>query len=117
MKDDTTRLRDMLEYARTAQAFVAGRNRRDLDSDRMLYLALLRALEIVGEAASQVSPAGRSTFSSLPWRQIIGMRNRLIHAYTDVNPDVVWATVADSLPPLIAELERILPEDAGSGNV
>ena len=116
MKDDTTRLRDMLEYTRTARAFAAGRDRRDLDNDRMLYLALLRALEIVGEAASQVSPAGRTTFSSLPWRQIIGMRNRLIHAYTDVNPDVVWTTVANSLPPLIAELEQILPEDTEPGN-
>jgi uncharacterized protein with HEPN domain len=112
MRDDIALLRDMLDYAETAISFVNGRDRRDLDSDRMLYLALIRALEVIGEAASQVSSAGRASFNDLPWQQMIGMRNRLIHAYIAVNADIVWNTTVNSLPPLIAALNRILA-DAG----
>ena len=80
--DDGWRIAHMIEAGEQALTFIAGRRRADLDTDAMLRLALTRAVEIVGEAANQVSDAGRSELSSIPWQQIIGMRNRLVHAYS-----------------------------------
>lgn len=104
--DDLIRLRHMLDSAKEAQSYVAGKKRQDLYRDRMLLHSLVRCMEIVGEAAVKVSPECRQGISSIPWRDIIAMRNRLIHAYFDINLDQVWDTVIDDLPPLIAELER-----------
>jgi uncharacterized protein with HEPN domain len=66
----------------------------------MLLLSLVKAIEILGEAASRVSEETRSEFCSIPWRDIIAMRNRLIHGYFDINLDIVWKTVTDELPHL-----------------
>lgn len=105
---DEVRLRHMLDAAREAMAFARGRTRRHLDQNRQLALALLKSIEIVGEAASRVSSAGRDRWPTIPWSEIIAMRNRLIHGYFDIDLDRVWDTVADDLPPLLAELERIV---------
>lgn len=107
-KDDRVRLRHMLDAANEALTFILGRTRADLDNDRMLVLSLVRELEIIGEAASKVSRETRSQKSAIPWQDITGMRNRLIHAYFDVDLDTVWSTVTKNLPVLKAELERIL---------
>ena len=107
-KTDTVRLRHMLDAARETLVFAQGRNRADLDKDRMLVLALVKSIEIVGEAASKVSPEMRSAISGLPWSNIVGMRNRLIHAYFDIDLDRVWDTITDDLPPPVTELERNL---------
>ena len=74
----------------------------------MLTLALIKAIEIIGEAASQVSQESKMVEGNRPWQNIIGMRHRLIHAYFDINLDVVWNTIVEDLPPLIKELERVL---------
>lgn len=79
--EDRTRLLHMVEAAEAARSFVVGRQRADLDSDRMLLFALVRAIEIVGEAASNVSPATRAAIPGLPRSAIVGMRNRIVHAY------------------------------------
>lgn len=107
---DETRLRDMLDAARTAVSFVAGRTRQNLDSDLMFAYAAVRAIEIVGEAAAQVTQPTRDQWSSIPWHNIIGMRNRVIHDYLNVDNDIVWKVLTQNLPSLIAELERILNE-------
>lgn len=104
--DDRIRLRHMLESAKEAQSYLVGRKRADLDHDRMLVHSLVRCIEIIGEAATRVSALGRSETSSIPWPDVVAMRNRLIHAYYDINLDLVWDTVVDDLPPLIADLER-----------
>ena len=109
-KPDAIRLRHMLEAAREATHFVTGRTREDLQHNRMFSFALVHSIEIIGEAASQVSPESRAACPNLPWPEIIGMRNRLIHAYFDIDLDRVWETVSDDLPPLITELEKILSE-------
>lgn len=96
----------MIEAAEEALAFVQGRRRADLEQDRMLCLALTRALEIVGEAAAQMSAAGRAEIPGVPWQQVVGMRNRLVHAYFDINLDILWDTVELALPPLLAELRK-----------
>ena len=90
--------------------FAEGKGRGDLDEDEQLLLSLVKLIEIIGEAASQISEAGRKRFPTLPWANIIGMRNRLIHAYFDINHDVVWKTVIEDIPGLVAELEPLVPE-------
>jgi uncharacterized protein with HEPN domain len=98
----------MLDAANEALEFIHGKNRSDLDTDRMLVLSLVKELEIIGEAANKVSAETRSQSNAIPWQDISGMRNRLIHAYFDVDLDVVWSTVTKDLPSLKAELDRLL---------
>jgi uncharacterized protein with HEPN domain len=107
--NDLVRLRHMLDSGREAVSYTAGRHRGDLDKDRLLVHALVRCLEIIGEAASRISAECRTEIATIPWTDIVGMRNRLIHAYFDIDLDLVWNTVQDDLPPLIAELEKIVP--------
>ncbi|MDY7011256.1 MAG: DUF86 domain-containing protein [Planctomycetota bacterium] len=106
--DDAMRLRHMLEHAREAVAMIQGRRPDDLKTDRMFQLALVRLIEIVGEAASRVSDEGQNHYPSIPWQEARGMRNRLVHGYDTVDLDVLWDTVQDDLPPLIEELQKIL---------
>jgi uncharacterized protein with HEPN domain len=106
--EDTVRLGHMLDHALEAVEMCRGRTRKDLDSDRMLNLALVRLVEIVGEAANRVSKQGQADRPEIPWRQIIGMRNRIIHGYDEVNFDILWAVIHDDLPPLIATLRTML---------
>jgi uncharacterized protein with HEPN domain len=100
-------LRHMLDHAREAFALVRNRSREDLEADRLLNLALVRLLEIIGEAASRVSAEERTRYPAIPWLQIIGMRNRLIHGYDSIDFDILWQTLVEDLPPLIAALENI----------
>ena len=107
------RLGHMLDHAREATALVKDKTRLDLDEARVLSLALVRLLEVVGEAATRVPENERSRYPSIPWPQIISLRNRLIHGYDSVDMDILWEILTDDLPPLIAELERIVgPEKA-----
>src|SRR3954466_11743833 len=107
-RDSRLTLRQMRDYACEAAEMVQDRTRAHLDSDRMLNLALVRLLEILGEAANRVPTQARTQFAQIPWPQLIALRNRLIHGYDEVDLDVLWKIVATDLPPLIAELERIL---------
>lgn len=87
-KDDVIRLRHMLDSAREALSFVMGKSRDELDANRMLALSLVKSVEIIDEAASRVSSDGRAQCDEIPWPNIIAMRNRLIHAYFDINLDI-----------------------------
>jgi uncharacterized protein with HEPN domain len=107
-RPDQIRLRHLADALDYAMNFVRGRNRRDLDGDVMLLFALVRAIEIAGEAASKVSEETRAAFPDLPWPELIGMRNRLVHAYFDINRDILWTTVTEAVPPLAARLKTIL---------
>lgn len=107
-RDDEIRLRHMLDAAEDALSFAVGTEREDLDKDRMLALALVRSIEIIGEAGARVSAEGRAEAPQIPWVEIVAMRNRLIHAYFDVDLDIVWETVQNDLPPLVATLKSIL---------
>jgi len=101
----------MLDHAREAASLVKGKKRQDLDADRVLQLALVRLVEIVGEAAGRVSKGFQSRHTEIPWPQIIGTRNRLIHGYDFIDLDVLWQTVAEDLPALIAELTGVVPRE------
>jgi|SRR5580658_2511327 len=102
------RLRHMLDHAKEAVSMVQGTVRADLDTDRKLNLSLVRLLEIVGEAATRVPTEGRRLYPDIPWPEVIGLRNRLIHGYDSVDFDILWEIVSHDLPPLIATLERTL---------
>jgi uncharacterized protein with HEPN domain len=104
LAEDKARLLHMVEAGESAVRFVAGRQRADLDEDRMLLFAVVRAIEIFGEAASQLSAETRATHAGIPWRAIIGMRNRLIHAYFEINTEIVWQTVTQEIPAILPQL-------------
>ena len=106
--DDLIRLRHMLDQAREAVDMTRGRTRDDLRQNRMLQLALVRLIEIVGEAAARVTPDGQQRYPAIPWQRARAMRNRLIHGYDQVDLDVLWDTLTDDFPPLMAELDKIL---------
>ncbi len=106
-KSDYVRLQHMLEAAQEAIEFAQGATREDLESNRMLAHAVVRCLGVVGEAARQVSPETRDKHPEIPWQDMIGMRNRLVHAYYDINYDIVWQTVNEDLPALVEALEQL----------
>ena len=108
--EDHVRLQHMLDAAQTAIQFMQGKNRSALDHDRMLLFAVVRAVEILGEAASRVSFETREHYPNLPWRAAASMRNRLIHGYFDIDRDILWATVTVELPALVEALSAILNE-------
>ena len=104
--EDEVRLRHLVESANTALRFVQGRSRSDLDSDEMLRLALTKLVEIVGEAAKQMSPATRAEYSTVPWSAAARMRDRLVHHYFDIDLDVLWSTILIDLPAFLEALRR-----------
>jgi len=108
---DRIRMRHMLDAIREALGYARERSRGDLDRDTMLFRALVKCMEIVGEAASRVGEEARTHVPQIAWRQIGGMRNRLIHAYFDINRDIVWRTVVEDLPRLERDLADALGPD------
>lgn len=108
VKNDFVRLKHMLEAAHTSLQFIKGKKRKELESDRMLCFAIIRALEIVGEAAAQITKAFQSKHPEIEWRAIVGMRNRLIHVYFNIDYDIVWQAVKHEIPKLAKQIEAIL---------
>jgi uncharacterized protein with HEPN domain len=108
LRTDKVRIRHILDASKEAVEFVKGRSRSEFDSDRKLNLSLVRLLEVIGEAARGISEEFRTQHPELPWKKMVGMRDRLIHGYYDVDLDVVWETATEDLPGLVAELEQIL---------
>lgn len=100
-----------VDAAEKAVRLAAGRDREHLEAaDDPLAYALVHLISVIGEAGSKVSPRTRSKIDGIPWLDVIGMRNRLVHAYFDINLDILWATVQDSLPLLIQKLTSALAE-------
>ncbi len=104
----------MLDHARRAVAAVAEKERSSLDSDFILAAALERFIEVIGEAASKVSAETKANTPEIPWREIIGMRNRLVHGYASVDHDIVWDVVSGDLPEVIDALDNLLSRNPGS---
>lgn len=112
-EDDRVRLQHMLDAARKALRVSAGHRREDLDlEDEPLLDALIRLISVIGEAANRVSHATRSELPDISWSDVVGMRNRLIHGYFEINRDILWATVQDVLPSFAQRLESALTEHA-----
>ncbi len=107
-RDNIVYIRHILDAAGKALAFAKNRTRKDMDTDEMLSLSLVRLLEIVGEASVGVSLDYREKHPQIPWGKMVALRNRLIHGYFDINHDIVWDTVQKDLPPLIKALENLV---------
>jgi len=108
---DWIRLRHMLDASLKAQSIVGSRDAIELAEDETALLALERLIAILGEAAGRLSRSTTDRMPGIPWPQVVGMRNILVHAYFEVEVPRLLATVNGDLPPLIVELERILRED------
>lgn len=104
----------MVDAASEAIDFASGSSREELEINRLLLHGLVRCLEIIGEAATQLSEETRASMPDLPWAGIRGMRNRLIHAYFSVDTDLVWDTVTFDLPPIVAGIRMFLSRDDGA---
>lgn len=100
----------MLDAAREAHGFVETLERSALDNNRLLQHGLVRCIEVIGEAAARMDVGFRETHPQLPWHKIIAMRNRIVHAYFDIDLDVVWSTAKIELPKLIEILEALIAE-------
>ena len=107
-RNDRSRLLDMLHAARIVNTFVEGADREVVESNVVLQSGLAKFIQDIGEAANRVTSEFRARHSQIPWRDIVSMRNHLVHAYTDIDLDVLWDTALNDLPPLIAHLEAIL---------
>jgi uncharacterized protein with HEPN domain len=106
--EDRIRIGYMIDAAEDALRFIADRSRSDLDTDRMLLFALVRAVEIIGEAATKVSDGTRNAHPGIPWKSVIGMRHRLVHAYFDIDADILRVAATVEIPALLAQLKPIL---------
>ena len=113
MRRDDILLLDMLLAAREAVEFAEGLTFETFQRDRMAQLAILKAVEIVGEAASRVGVDSRNEHPEIPWTAIVGMRNRLVHEYSNVNLARVWEAVMRDIPRLIPQLESLVPPETG----
>lgn len=106
--NDKMRLQHMLDAAQEAVSFLDTLKHDTLEHNRLVSQAIVRSIEIVGEAASQLSKEYKENNPELPWAQIIGMRNRIIHAYFDIDYALVESTVKQDLPVLIGQLTKLL---------
>jgi uncharacterized protein with HEPN domain len=109
MLRDREYLADILESARLACQYVAGKTKRQFLRDVQCQDSVIRRLEVIGEAARRVSADGRASMPELPWPQMVGLRNVMIHEYDAVDLTVVWDTVRKDLPPLIESLQSVVP--------
>ena len=105
--DDITRLEHILESAQEAISFLGDMNKGALQENRMALQAIVRSVEIIGEAAARISPTYRDNHPEILWDRIIGMRNRLVHAYFDIDYELVYSTVKTDLPLLIDQIRKL----------
>ncbi len=111
MPRDDAYLLDILLHARDAMEYVKGMNRQEFVEDSRTYNAVIRCLEVIGEAVKRLSPDTRARFPEIPWSLLARMRDFLIHAYDRVNLDQIWDTLQEDLPDLVQKLEQMMPKE------
>ena len=109
MSRDDGLVLDIVLAAEDAQSFVQSMNFEAFEASRLHQNAVVRSLEIVGEASGKLSAEFKSALPGLPWRNITNMRHRLIHAYNEVRLDIVWSVIQNDLPQIIATLKPLIP--------
>lgn len=107
-RDDRLVVAHMADVVRRIRAIVAGQTREALERDEVRQLALLHLTQVLGEAASRTTAGFRDAHPELPWAQMVGMRNRIVHGYDHVDPDIMWRVATEDVEPVLAALERIL---------
>ncbi len=110
-RDDLRHAQHMWDAADEAIRLTERKSRSELDEDPVLAIALIKLLEIIGEAASHVTQESRDAHSEIPWIDIAPMGKRLAHTCLDVNLDIVWRTVTKELPPVMDVLDTLVPHD------
>jgi uncharacterized protein with HEPN domain len=105
MRGDEQRLADILDAARDAVEFFGSRSVEEIEGDKLRVAAAVQKVAVIGEAAARVSEETRLALAELPWREMIGMRNMVMHHYWEIDREVLWSTVTRSLPDLIHKLE------------
>ena len=111
MRRDEAYLLDILLSARRALKYVDGLNWEEFETDELVQDAVIYPLEIMGEAAGRISEDFRDSHPDIPWHKVIGIRNRLIHEYFQINRKTVWDTIKNDLPDLIRMIEPLVPEE------
>ncbi len=109
-REDAVRLQHMLDAVHQILKFTEGCSREDLDNNEMLALAVVRLIEIIGEAARNISLDVQLASPEIPWHQIKGIRNRLAQVYFDIDLDVIWGIVTNELGPLTQSIENLLSD-------
>ncbi len=104
-------LRDILEHAEKTQDFISGMTRDDFLQDEKTVFAIIRALEVVGEATKKIPREVREKYPNVPWREMAGTRDKLIHDYFGVNLGVIWKTATEDIPALIPLIRQILKNE------
>jgi uncharacterized protein with HEPN domain len=110
-RDDIVRIQHMIEAANEAKDILGDTARENLPKNKTIANAVVRSLEVLGEAASKLSEGFQKEHASVPWKKIIVMRNRLIHAYFDINYDIVFATVKEDIPAILPQLQKIIEDE------
>lgn len=113
-QSDLLYLGHMLDYSRKAFSRAAAVSRADFDANEDVQIVLTHLIQIVGEAANNVSPATRVKYPEIPWERITGMRHRIVHDYVNIDVDIVWEIATKGLPDLIAALEKFTPPEPPS---
>ena len=112
LSNDFNRIRHIFDAANDAVLFIKGKTREDLNSDKLLVYGLVKALEIIGEAAGNISTQTQNKYAEIPWRDMADMRNFLVHEYFGINHDIIWQTLMTDLPQLIENLNKILTKSS-----
>ena len=111
MSRDSAYLLDIFKAAKLALGYLEGKTKEEFFKDTQCQDAVIRRLEIIGEAAGRVSVATTTKFPNLPWKKMVSMRNIMIHEYEDIDLGIVWDTIQNDLPPLIHLLEPLIPKE------
>ena len=107
-RDDSVYLRHILDAISQVDIYITGQSRSDFHSNRLLQDGVIRQIEIIGEAAKRISEERRNQAPAIPWKDLFGMRNKLIHQYFGVDAETVWLTAVEDLPELKTELQKLL---------
>ena len=104
-------VQDMLVFGERVVAYVEGLDQEAFTADQRTYDATLRNIELLGEAATHVPESVRESRPEIPWRQIIGTRNRVAHGYLGIDDDVIWDIIRTDIPGLLVALRRLVDEE------
>lgn len=111
-KDDLVYVGHMLDVADAIAGKISGKSRSDFDDDENLRIAIAHLVQTIGEAARRISPTFQQAHSEIPWNKIIAMRHKVVHDYLEINYDIVWRVATVNLPPLVVELQKLMPHAA-----
>lgn len=98
---------DMIDFSEKVLAYTEGMGQRSFTASGLTHDAVLRNLELIGEAATRIPEEVRQTHPEIPWRMIIATRNRLTHAYLGIDDDIIWSIIKDDIPPLLEALNEL----------